>query len=174
MALWGTKDSVYADGTVAVNFSTLKVVGTGTTFNTAGLIKAGDIITCGAGQTQGEAIITAVDSGTVLSILNTDNFASGLTTIGPSAAYNITQKPKSTLKDTNYEGSEIFGVDTTEQSVVNAASGNARKFAPPHAGWVGITSYIDSAGVLRVKTEVLVAGSSITSDTSDDDKFADS
>ena len=44
MALWGTKDSVYADGTVAVNFSTLKVVGTGTTFNTAGLIKAGDII----------------------------------------------------------------------------------------------------------------------------------
>ena len=107
MALWGTKDSVYADGTVAVNFSTLKVVGTGTTFNTAGLIKAGDIITCGAGQTQGEAIITAVDSGTVLSILNTDNFASGLTTIGPSAAYNITQKPKSTLKDTNYEGSEL-------------------------------------------------------------------
>ena len=76
MALWGTKDSVYADGTIAVNFSTLKVVGTGTTFNTAGLIQAGDIITCGAGQTQGEAIITAVDSGTVLSILNTDNFAS--------------------------------------------------------------------------------------------------
>ena len=97
MALWGTKDSVYADGTISVNFSTLKVVGTGTTFNTAG-ITTGNIITCGAGQTQGEAIITAVDSGTVLSILNTDNFASGLTTIGPSAAYNITEKPISTLK----------------------------------------------------------------------------
>ena len=60
MSLWGTKDSVYADGTIADNFSTLKVVGTGTTFNTAGLIKAGDIITCGAGQTYGEADITAV------------------------------------------------------------------------------------------------------------------
>ena len=111
MALWGTKDSVYADGTIAVNFSTLKVVGTGTTFNTSGLIQAGDIITCGVGQTQGEAIITAVDSGTVLSILNTDNFAAGLTTVIGGATYNITQKPKSTLKDTNYEGSEIYGVD---------------------------------------------------------------
>ena len=100
MSLWGTKDSVYADGTIAVNFSTLKVVGTGTTFNTAGLIKAGDIITCGAGQTYGEAVITAVDSGTQLSILNTDNFASGVTTVIAGAAYNITQKPKSTLKDT--------------------------------------------------------------------------
>ena len=43
MSLWGTKDSVYADGTIAVNFSTLKVVGTGTTFNTAG-ITTGNII----------------------------------------------------------------------------------------------------------------------------------
>ena len=178
MALWGTKDSVYADGTVAVNFSTLKVVGTGTTFNTAGLIKAGDIITCGAGQTQGEAIITAVDSGTVLSIINTDNFASGLTTIGPSAAYNITQKPKSTLKDTNYEGSEIFGVDTTEQSVANAGDYSTglqgRKFAPPHAGWVGIQTYTDMHGNLRVKTETLVASSSIEGDAADDVKFEDS
>ena len=174
MALWGTKDSVYADGTVAVNFSTLKVVGTGTTFNTAGLIKAGDIITCGAGQTQGEAIITAVDSGTVLSILNTDNFASGLTTIGPSAAYNITEKPISTLKDTNYEGSEIYGVDTTEQGVANAASGDARKYAPAHAGWVGITTYTDQDGVLRIKTETLVASSSITADASDDVQLPDS
>ena len=174
MALWGTKDSVYADGTVAVNFSTLKVVGTGTTFNTAGLIKAGDIITCGAGQTQGEAIITAVDSGTVLSILNTDNFAAGLTTVIAGAAYNITEKPISTLKDTNYEGSEIFGVDTTEQSVANAASGNARKYAPAHAGWVGITSYTDQDGVLRIKTETLVASSSITADADDDVQLPDS
>ena len=177
MALWGTKDSVYADGTVAVNFSTLKVVGTGTTFNTAG-ITTGNIITCGAGQTQGEAIITAVDSGTVLSILNTDNFASGLTTIGPSAAYNITEKPISTLKDTNYEGSEIFGVDTTEQSVANAGDYSTglqgRKFAPPHAGWVGIQTYTDMHGNLRVKTETLVASSSIEGDAADDLKFEDS
>ena len=44
MALWGTKDVVYGqntDGSVAI--SGVTVTGTGTTFNTANLIKAGDI-----------------------------------------------------------------------------------------------------------------------------------
>jgi len=174
MTLWGNKDSVYADGTIAVNFSTLKVVGTGTTFNTAGLIKAGDIITCGAGQTQGEAIITAVDSATQLSILNTNNFATGLTTVVAGAAYNITQKPLSTLQSSQYNENEIYGVDTTEQGVANAASGEARKYAPAHAGWVGIVTYTDQHGNTRIKTETLVAGSSITGDAGDDTQLPDS
>ena len=138
------------------------------------MIKAGDIITCGAGQTYGEAVITAVDSGTQLSILNTDNFASGVTTVIAGAAYNITQKPLSTLKDSNYAESEIYGVDTTEQTVANAASGDARKYAPAHAGWVGITTYLDQHGTLRVKTETLVASSSITGDAADDTQLPDS
>ena len=58
--------------------------------------------------------------------------------------------------------------------IANAASGAARKFAPAHSGWVGITSYIDGHGTLRVKTEVLVANSTIDSDAADDDKYADS
>ena len=61
-----------------------------------------------------------------------------------------------------------------EQGVANAASGDARKYAPPHAGWVGIQTYIDTHGTLRVKTETLVAMSSIDSDASDDTKFPDS
>ena len=65
-------------------------------------------------------------------------------------------------------------MDTTEQGVANAASGDARKYAPPHAGWVGIQTYIDGHGTLRVKTETLVAMSSIDSDASDDTKFPDS
>ncbi len=36
-------------------------------------------------------------------------------------------------------GKEIFGVDNTEQGVVNGKTGDARKYAAPHAGWVGIT-----------------------------------
>tara|TARA_Y100001937_G_scaffold8476_1_gene10494 strand:- start:198 stop:491 length:294 start_codon:yes stop_codon:yes gene_type:complete len=68
----------------------------------------------------------------------------------------------------------VYGVDVTEQGVANAASGTARKFAPAHAGYVGITSYIDASGNLRVKTEVLVAGSSITGDASDDQLLPDS
>ena len=63
---------------------------------------------------------------------------------------------------------------TPAPSVANAASGNARKYAPPHAGWVGITTYNDNAGNLRVKHEVLVAGSTITTDSGDDALLPDS
>ena len=42
MSLWGNKDSVYSDGTIAISGTT--VTGTATTFNTAGLINEGDII----------------------------------------------------------------------------------------------------------------------------------
>ena len=69
---------------------------------------------------------------------------------------------------------EVFGVDATEQGVANAASGDARKYAPQHAGWVGITTYTNHDGTLRVKTETLVAMGSITGDQSDDATFADS
>ena len=68
----------------------------------------------------------------------------------------------------------VYGVDKTEQTVANAASGTARKFAPAHAGYVGITSYTDMHGNLRVKTEVLVASSSITGDASDYQLLPDS
>ena len=54
-------------------------------------------------------------------------------------------------------------------------AGNANSiYQPTHAGWVGITSYVDSNGNTRVKTEVLVAGSSITGDAGDDQQLADS
>ena len=68
----------------------------------------------------------------------------------------------------------VYGVDTTEQTVATAASGDARKYAPQHAGYVGVTTYMDMHGNLRVKTETLVAMGSITGDQSDDATFADS
>ena len=71
-------------------------------------------------------------------------------------------------------GKEIFGVDNTEQGVANAASGDARKYAPPHAGWVGISTHMDMHGNLRVKTETLVALNIASGDQSDDTIFADS
>ena len=73
---------------------------------------------------------------------------------------------------------KYFGVDTTEQSVANdgdySTGLQGRKFAPPHAGWVGIQTYTDMHGNLRVKTETLVASSSIEGDAADDVKFEDS
>ena len=169
MSLWGNKDAVYSDGTIAISGTT--VTGTGTTFNTAGLISAGDVLTVGTGSTQGEAVIASVTNATTL-VLETSPSTLDTGTIS-GAAYVISQRPISTIFDTNYEAAEIYGVDTTEQSVANAASGEARQYAPAHAGWVGITTYVDTHGNLRVKTETLVAGSTITGDA-EDTKFPDS
>ena len=90
--------------------------------------------------------------------------------------------PISAINDVHYAApdvksnrtSSVLGVDTTEQEVANAASGDARKYAPPHAGWVGVTTYMDMHGELRVKTEVLVAKSDITTDRDDEAQYPDS
>jgi len=70
-------------------------------------------------------------------------------------------------------GKAIYGVDVAEQTVANAASGNARKYAAPHAGWVAVNTYTDMHGETRVKAETLVAMSSISGDQADDTQYAD-
>ena len=187
MSLWGNKDSVYSAGTIAVDLST--GIGTGAvgvvTWTTAG-ISTGDVITVGSGATYGYAVITGFTS-TTISLASTSHFVSGLSTI-PASTYNISEEPISTLGNSVYRAPEskttgfstspvftgVFGVDTTEQGVANAATGNARKFAAPHAGWVGVMTYVDTHGNFRVKTETLVAGSTITTDASDDAQYPDS
>jgi len=161
MSLWGNKDLVYNDGTVAVNFSTKKVVGTGVTFNTAG-ISTGNVIAVGAGTTFGYAVISAVDSASTLSIASTSGFVAGLSTVTAGAVYAISAEPGYTVYDTNYRAPEVvngvtravFGVDTDEAQAVR---GDNSQYIPQHAGWVGITTYIDMHGKLRVKSETLVA-----------------
>ena len=177
MSLWGTNDSVASGGTIKINLGTGVITGSGTTFSTAGVAE-GDVIQIGAGVTYGEATIISVTSNTVAAIASSEKITSGITTVHASATYVISQRPISTIHDSNYGTSEIYGVDTTEQTVANAgdyATGlQGRKFAPPHAGWVGIQTYTDMHGNLRVKTETLVASSSIEGDAADDVKFEDS
>ena len=166
MALWGNKDLVYDDGTVAVNLTTRKVVGTGTTFNTAG-IHTGNVITVGAGATFGYAVISKVDNARNLSIASTSGFVAGLSTVAAGAVYAISAEPGYTVYDTNYRAPEVqtglstnpvtrsvFGVDTAEAQAVRD---DDSQYIPQHAGWVGITTYIDMHGKLRVKSETLVA-----------------
>ena len=169
MALWGTKDTVYSTGNVNVNVTTGVVTKqSGSIAWTAGNgVKVGQVITVDGTS---EGVIKSIDSATQLTITKEYLPASNISDKG----YEIREKPVSTLGDTNYGAGEIFGVDVTEQQVVNAKTGDLRKYAPPHAGWVGITTYVDGNGNFRVKTEVLVAGSSISADASDDTKFADS
>lgn len=165
MALWGNKDSVYSDGTIAISGTT--VTGTGTTFNTAGLINPGDVITVGTGSTQGEAVIASVTNGTRLVLEESPSTLDSGSITG--ATYVISQRPISTIFDTDYGAAEIYGVDKTEVGVAATTA-----FAVTHSGWVGMTTYIDAHGELRVKHEVLVAGGITGDNDTDDTKFADS
>ena len=169
MSLWGTKDTVYSTGNVNVNVTTGVVTKqSGAIAWTSGNgVKVGQVITVDGSA---EGIIESIDSAVQLTI-GTEYLPSANIS---NKTYEIREIPKSTLHDTNYDVGEIFGVDTTEIGVANAASGNARKFAPAHSGWVGITSYTDMHGNLRVKTEVLVANSTISGDSTDDTILPDS
>ena len=184
MSLWGNNDSVYSTGTIAVNLGTNLVTGTTgvVTFTSAG-IKTGDVITVGTGATYGYAIITGFTS-TTISIASTANFISGLTTVTAGASYNISEEPVYTLGDSTYRAPEsktsgysanpfftgVFGVDAVEVGVAATTA-----YAVGHSGWVGVTTYTDMHGNLRVKHEVLVAGGILTTtDAADDAQFPDS
>ena len=172
MSLWGKSESLLAgSGTVVINLSTKAVTGTNSTFSDA---MVGKVITVGAAGTCGEAVIASRSSATAISVASTQFLVPDGSGNITGVAYTVTEKPISTLGDINYGVTEIYGVDTTEQTVANAASGEARKYAPPHAGWVGIQTYNDMHGNFRVKTETLVASSSITGDADDDAKLPDS
>ena len=169
MSLWGTKDTVYSTGNVNLNVTTGVVTKqSGSIAWTSGNgVLVGQVITIDG---TAEGVIESIDSATQLTI-GTEYLPAGNLS---NKTYEIREKPKSTLFDSNYGAGEIFGVDTTEQSVANAASGEARKYAPAHAGWVGITTYTDQHGNTRIKTETLVAGSSISGDSTDDTILPDS
>ena len=168
MTLWGKKDTVYSTGNVNVNVTTGVVTKeSGSIAWTAGNgVKVGQVITIDGTS---EGVIESIDSATQLTIGTEYLPSSNISDKG----YEIREKPISTLFDSNYGAGEIYGVDTNEVGIANTATGEARKFAPAHAGWVGITTYNDHAGNLRIKSEVLVAGSSITADSSDDTIFPD-
>jgi hypothetical protein len=154
MALWGKADEIFSPGTISVNYNTLEVVGSGTSFTAA---SEGDLISIGVGKTFGEAVIAGIASTSVLTI-KTPRFLSGAVISG--AIYTISQKPKYTLHDSNYAANEIYGVDEVEAGVAKTT-----KYSVEHSGWVGIQTYIDMHGELRVKTETLVAMSGISEGT---------
>jgi hypothetical protein len=240
MALWGNNDAKSSGGTVSLDYGTLTVTGSGTTFGQVGAAATGDVIRFGdrAGTYYGDAIIVGIASTTQLSIAST----SGLSGAAISGVqFDISELPKYTTWDSVYSqqtqtvgettvviqtaaaassgiGSDkvtlvsVTGVkigDTLvsgavsktislvsgsivslastiavginsgaavtvnrtsgqrESSVYGVADGGTAKaqstsFALTHEGWVGVTTYVDSEGNLRVKSETLVAMSGIT------------
>lgn len=163
MSLWGNKDTVYSTGNITTITSGGVVTGSGTTFTDSTLVEAGQVIEMGA---YGSGVIKSVDSNTQLTL----DSAAGLTAAsGLTQAFNISEQPKYLVKDSHWAGNEIYGSDPAE---VGAAAGTI--YEHTHAGWVGITTYTDTHGNTRTKTEVFVAGSSITTDAGDDSVLADS
>ena len=156
MALWGTADSIISPGTVDVDLANKTITGTGTSFRSSG-ISTGTVISIGAGATFGEAVVSGITSETVISIASTQFL---LNTTISGVAYTMSQKPVYTLQDSHYSASQIFGVDPAE-----AGAAQGTRYAVTHAGWVGIKTYNDTNGNLRVKQETLVAFSGITTGT---------
>jgi len=163
MALWGNNDAVGAGGTVTLDYSTGVVIGSGTTFGTVGAAATGDVIRFGSrtGVYYGDAVIVGIASTTQLTIGSTAGL-SGVAIAGTS--FKVSQLPKYTIRDSKYsesasgtEDSYVYGVADGGIAVAQGTS-----YALTHQGWVGVTTYNDSEGNLRVKSEVLVAMSGIT------------
>ena len=160
MSLWGNKDTVYSTGNVTTITSAGVITISGSTLT--GNVEAGQMITMG---TYGGGVIKSVDSNTQLTL----HSAAGLTAgTGLTQAYNVSEAPKSTALDSNHNVNEVYGSDATEVGVARTTI-----YSHDHAGWVGITTYTDTHGNTRTKTQVLVAMSSISGDAADDSVLAD-
>ena len=168
MALWGNKDNlnIGAAGTVYVSdWDTNTVTGSGTTFTN---FAAGDVIRFGdfKGTYYGDAVIESIASNTVCTIASTEGLDPnlGIFATGYGATtFVISQLPKYTTSDSSFKEPNsdytkaVYSVDATN---IDATSGTG--IAADSAGWVGVTTYLQSDGTLRTKSEVLVAMSGIS------------
>ena len=162
MALWGNNDNVTSTGTVSLTYSTGEVVGSATSFSSD--LSVGQVIRFGerSGTYFGDAVITGITSETVLTIGSTAGL-SGAIVGAAGTEYVASQLPKSSILDSKY--SEKYGTeDNFVYGVAAEGLDNAQSstYQLSHAGWVGVTTYTDADGNHRVKSEVLVAMSGIT------------
>jgi len=165
MALWGNNDAVGTAGTsvVSLNYATGVVTGSGTTFGETGAAQEGDVIRFGSrsGTYFGDAVIVSIASTESLTIGST----AGLSGVAiASTTYTISQLPKYTVLDSKYSESASGTEDSYVYGVADAGIDAAQttSYALTHEGWVGVTTYNDNQGNLRVKSETLVAMSGIT------------
>ena len=79
--------------------------------------------------------------------------------------FTVTQQPVYTVLDSSQsENSEVGVADQLTYGVAaaNVTNTATSKYEVAHGGWVGVTTYVDQHGELRVKKETLVAMSGIT------------
>ena len=172
MALWGNNDNVGAAGSVSLNYATKVVTapaGSGTLggqFGESGQVQEGDIISFGVrekpGTHFGEAIVVSIASTTSLTIGSTIGLSGAAIA---ATTYQVSQSPKFAVQ--NYAFSEAEAADHGySPAVYGVASGGAGAASGTQyetgVGWVGVTTYTDTDGNLRVKKEIFCAMSGIT------------
>ena len=168
MALWGAKDNIgAAEGTVGLNYANKTVTGSGTTFGDTDSIQVGDIIRFGdmtdndPDKYFGDAVVITIASNTSLTIASTESLSGAAIA---STTYTASQLPKSTTWDDEY--AKLAGSASTISRVYGLSDASSEAAAGGQyesgSGWVGVTTYLDNTGALRVKKEVLVAMSGIT------------
>ena len=172
MALWGNNDDILVatSGKATVDYATLTVTGTATTFTN---FAEGDVIRLGdkfTGNYFGDAVITGITSDRVLTIGSSEGL-NGNAIGGGGTVFSVTQCPVYTTLDTHASpGAMRFvgaaGVDKFTYGVAAGGVDNAAgtKYETG-AGWVGVQTYMDNSVTppeLRVKKEILVAMSGIS------------
>ena len=169
MSLWGNSDNVTSAGTVTLDYSTKIVTGSAspaTAFGAVGSAKTGDVIRFGLveGTYFGDAVITGITSARTLTIGSTAGLSGAAIA---STDFFVSELPKYTVLDSTYSETSttadrrVYGITTTTDYYDNSGA-----FRIDGAGWVGVTTYMqsnpDGSTTLRVKSEILVAGSGIS------------
>ena len=174
MALWGNNDNVLtaSAGIITASGFNGEVLGSGTNFTN---YTVGQTLTLGVGQTAGFGVIKSITSDTELQMH--DDLGGSLdelvqTYTGSTDSFIVGDRPIAATHDPNFAPtssnaqrgytSKVYGVN---KAIQQARQATDSKFTPTHAGWVGVTTYIDNHGTLRVKSETLVAMSGISTNT---------
>ena len=78
-----------------------------------------------------------------------------------ATSFTVTQCPKYTVLDSKFSENS-YGTEDSLVYGTATADHDGTQYDLAHAGWVGVTTYIDMHGNLRVKSETLVAMSGIS------------
>jgi hypothetical protein len=126
MALWGNNDAVGSGGTVSLDYTTLAVTGTGTTFGQTGAAQEGDVIRFGtrggAGEYFGDAVIVSIAGTQSLTIDSTAGL-NGSTISG--VPFKVSQLPKFTVLDSSFSGAGRTDAVNINLPFVGTASTNS-------------------------------------------------
>ena len=191
MSLWGNNDNVTSAGKItSIDYAAKTVTGSGTAWGASGSAQVGDVLRIGVrgpvgtATYFGDAVITEIASATSCSIASTaslvnpnkDPLKFNLAAAGITTSFTVSQMPiwcTQDLQGDRYRNqasafesdSLVFGISnaTAQNSSTTAAQApSAQGQFKTESGWVGITTYIDTHGNYRVKQEVMVAMSGIT------------